>query len=147
MGATLLFAVLTIGAPALKEKPKADNDIVGEWVLESMTSGGRGRPQANASPLRYTFTADGKWTVTRGELTLGSGMRGYFTDPKKNPATIDLISDTTEQEQSPRLGIYKVEGNILTLCLGRESDRPTAFEATARPRTTLYVFKRVKAKE
>jgi len=144
---TTLILATSLAAPALKEKPKADNDIVGEWVLESMTTGGKARPNANPRPLRYVFTSDGKWSVIRGELALGDGTRGYFTDPKKNPAAIDLITDTTEQEQTPRLGIYKVEGNMLILCLGRESERPTTFEATARPRTTLYVFKRAKAKE
>lgn len=147
MHASLLALAFTITAPALKEKPKADNEIVGEWLLESMVGAGKGRPQANPMPLRYIFSADGKWSVIRGELTLGDGTRGFHTDPKKNPAMIDLIMDVTEQEPTIRPGIYKIDGNILTLCLGRENERPTAFEATARPRTTLYTFKRVKAKD
>jgi uncharacterized protein (TIGR03067 family) len=149
MHVSLLAITLVVAAPALKDKPKADNDIVGEWVMESMTSGGRVRPNANPNPTpqRYIFTADGKWSVIRGELTLGDGIRGFFTDPKKNPPTIDLIMDVTEQEPTIRAGIYKIDGNILTLCLARDTERPTAFEAKARPRTTLYTFKRAKPKD
>jgi uncharacterized protein (TIGR03067 family) len=145
MNAVLLGIALAVAAPALKEK--VEPDIVGEWVAESIQSTGRTRPPSSGE-LRYVFAADGKWTVYRGEFRIGSGSRGYNTDPKKSPATIDLISDTTEQEPSVSHGIYKIEGDRLTLCVSRgRSSRPTRFEVSEESPGALYVFKRAKKKD
>jgi len=139
-----LGLALTLGAPALKDPPKKPHNIVGEWVVESTMSAGKARP-LTGDPLKYVFTTDGKWTVYRGERKIGGDQRGYFTDTKRDPPTIDLTTDTSDQETRKTLGIFKVEGDKLTLCIGRiNGDRPKAFEATAEAPATLYVFKRVK---
>src|SRR6476619_3329799 len=116
MNAFLVAIAFAVSAPALKEKKEPD--LVGEWVVESMQSTGRIRP-ASVDEVRYVFTAEGKWIVYRGEQRIGSGSRGFNIDPSKSPATIDLVSDTTEQEPTVSHGIYKVEGDKLTLCISR----------------------------
>ena len=145
MQATLLLgAALALGAPALKDPPKKPHNIVGEWVVESAMTAGKARPQAG-DPLKYVFTADGKWIVYRGERKLTGDQRGYVTDAKKDPPTIDLTIDVADQETRKTLGIFKVEGDTLTLCIGRiNGDRPKNYEATPEAPATLYVFKRVK---
>jgi len=144
MNSTLLIVTLAVGAPALKDAPGAEASIVGEWVVESTTYAGRTRPYAG-SQLRYVFTADGKWKIFRGEDQDGENQ-GYRTDSKATPWRIDLRSDATRTDVAPLHGIYKVEGDTLTLCYGREASaaRPTAFAAPRGSDVIMYVLKQVK---
>jgi uncharacterized protein (TIGR03067 family) len=135
MTTIVLFSVLALGAPALKEPLKKDNDIVGEWVVESSVWNGRPRPYQNR-PMRMTFQADGTWVQYRG-------------DPTSNPPAITLKYDAPEQFGPEALGIYRVEGDTLTLCYGRSSSetRPTEFASPEGAQLSLMVFKRVKPKD
>jgi uncharacterized protein (TIGR03067 family) len=145
MTATLLFTAIGIGAPALKDRPK-EHDIVGEWIVDSVQTVGKARPPGKGE-MRYVFAADGKWRVYRGERLVGGEDRGFNTNPKTNPPTIDLILDTTEQEPPTQLGIYKIEGDTLKLRINRTGTRPTSFEVSSDLPGTLYIMKRVKPKD
>jgi uncharacterized protein (TIGR03067 family) len=144
MGTVLLGLAVTVGAPALKDKEKAPS-LVGEWEVESITT--NGNPSATTAGLRYTFTADGKWVIHRnGKETSPTISRGFTADPKPNPPTVDLVSNTNAANGSRLLGIFKVEGDTLTICGTRTkgADRPTKFEAPEGSGLTLYVMKRAK---
>ena len=137
-----LFTALALaaGAPGLKDAPKPAPSVVGEWVAERRTFSGTETPPAGDA-LRYVFAADGTYAVHRGPRKVYAD-RKYATDPKKNPPTIDL--DTEAVGGRVVRGIYKVDGDTLTVCWSNGSDpRPTAFESTAAKPTTLYVFKRL----
>jgi uncharacterized protein (TIGR03067 family) len=143
MNLTLLVTVFVVGAPGLKDPPKKVQSVVGVWVAESYTYAGKPRP-VGPRPIRYEFTADGKWHTFRGERKTTT-ERTYFTNPKAEPPHIDLNYDPAEQEAPIGRGIFKVEGDTLTLCFVRNNGtRPTTFESSADPPTLLYVFKRVK---
>jgi uncharacterized protein (TIGR03067 family) len=58
-------------------------------------------------------------------------------DPTKNPKQITLTLDNSKKSL---FGIYKLEGDALTICFGEK--RPTAFKA--REGATLWVLKREK---
>jgi uncharacterized protein (TIGR03067 family) len=144
----MLFAIaLSVTAPALKDKAGGNERIVGEWVVESLQSTGKFRPPPKGEQ-HYVFGPDGKLTVLRGERKVGGDDRGYVYDAKKTPATIDLIADTTDQESSVTCGIYRIEGDQLTLVLARRGNaRPASFEIGPDAPGTRYIMKRVKAKE
>jgi len=142
MNATLLVTILAVGAPALKDPPKKDVNIVGEWVVESQTSGGA--MTKSAIPQTYTFAADGTWTVARGGKAMGKINRTYTLDKTTNPASIDLKTSAAAARPS-MLGIVKVEHDVLTLCYSRGGeDRPTKFESPEDSSIILIVLRRVK---
>jgi uncharacterized protein (TIGR03067 family) len=120
--------------------------VVGEWVAERRTFAGNEQPVAGGS-LRYVFAADGRWEVYRDQKKLPGDQR-YKADPTRDPAAIDLDTGGTEPDhRRVTPGIYKVEGDTLTLCYSpasRGAERPRAFTSTADAPNVLYVFKRVK---
>jgi uncharacterized protein (TIGR03067 family) len=145
MHVTLIVAAIALGAPAPKDPPKKMPSVVGVWEMESLISAGTPRRLA-AQPMRYEFTADSKWFTYRGERK--TPERTYSTNPKADPPTIDLNYDPSEQDPPMGRGIYKVEGDTLTVCLVRNKEpRPTTFESTRETATILYVFKRVTPKD
>src|SRR5687767_543850 len=84
---TTLFLAMTLAAPALKDPPKKDVNLVGEWIVESQITNGR---QLNSTyERRYSFTNDGQWSMTTKGKAIGSG-RTFTIDTKTKPAAIDL---------------------------------------------------------
>jgi uncharacterized protein (TIGR03067 family) len=144
MTATLLGLALAVGAPHLKDTEKAPT-IVGEWEVETITT--NGRKSAVGNGLRYTFTADGKWLIHRdGKETSPTINRGFTADAKPNPATVDLTTSRPGGPENRLIGIYKVDGDTLTICGTRAkgADRPTRFEAPEGSGNTMYVLKRAR---
>ena len=140
MYATLMLA-MTLGAPALKDPPKKELNIEGEWVVESQVT--NGRQVKSTIERRYTFNKDGKWTLnTKGKII--GGERTYAIDATKKPAAIDMKYSSA----TTYTGIVKVEGDTLTLCYSRNSDdRPKAFESPENSNIILIVMKRAKPKD
>ena len=143
----LLGLALAVGAPAVKDPPKKDApSIAGEWVAVSVEAGGKGQDFPDRE-FAFTLTADGKFLIRRakgGETAEGV----YKLDPKKSPPEID-VSYPQDQGETPLLGIYKLDGDALTLCLaeGKDARRPTKFESPAGARVMVLVLERVKKKD
>jgi uncharacterized protein (TIGR03067 family) len=146
MGSTLLLA-LALGAPALKDAPKKGADLVGEWVVETSIYGGRPRALAK-NPLSYVFDADGTWTFHREGREIGN-TRAYRHDPEADPPTIVLKYEPTEQDGAEAFGIYKIDGDTLTLCYGRPGStiRPTVFASPEGSGINLVVLRRARPKD
>ena len=89
---------------------------------------------------KWTFTADKITTSSDGPLDKPSP---YKIDPSKNPKTIDFTIKAGDTEGVSR-GIYKLEGDTLTLCrtVG-DIERPKEFKTTAEA-GFLVVWKRAK---
>jgi uncharacterized protein (TIGR03067 family) len=119
-----------------KDAPKIDPAIIGQWEWVSMN----GRPAA--IPRTVTFKEDGV-TIER-DVKDGFDYPGrYAVDPKASPAHFDYVHD----DGSRFKGIYKVDGDKLTICYaqGVKKDRPTEFKAMENE-VALMVYQRVKPK-
>jgi uncharacterized protein (TIGR03067 family) len=138
----LLSLAIAMAAPASKDPPKKDPPaLVGEWAAESAVE--QGRAIALPPGTGWVFTADRKSVLTLGGAA-GSFEATYKADATKAPAEVD-VSDGPKGK--PLRGIFKVEGDTLTVCLVEgDADRPTAFESAAGSKTILITLKRVKPK-
>ena len=140
-----LTLALTVSAPAGKDPPKKEApSLAGDWAVESAVIGGkRDDPPAGTT---WAFTADGKSVLSvAGGKGAGPGPSTYTVDAKKDPAQVDIAAGP---KGMPMKGIYRVEGDTLTLCLGLDKeDRPAAFESKAGDKVILITLKRAKKKD
>jgi uncharacterized protein (TIGR03067 family) len=143
MAPSLFAAVaLAVAAPGPKEARKDPPTLVGEWAVQAAVIGGkRDDPPAGTT---WTFTADGKSVLTiSGAAGGAAGM--YTTDPKKDPARVDISAGP---KGTPMKGVYKRDGDALTLCLGLDPDaRPAGFESKAGDKVILLTLTKVKKKD
>jgi RNA polymerase sigma factor (sigma-70 family) len=117
--------------------PKDEENILGTWVLVSSEEGGQRAPEELIKEARVTFAADGKMTVKQGEK---EQEFTYQLDPAKKPKEFNGTNDKGRTV----LGIYKLDGDTLTVCFDRGGDRPTEFASPAGTTVVLEVLKREK---
>jgi clostripain len=124
-------------APGAKEEM---DKLQGEWTMTAMEQRGQ---KATVRPTKLTITGN-QWTVTS---SAGQGSTRQWTfkvDPSKEPKTIDLTTKVGKSEHVA-LGIYKLEGDTLTLCRAMATgdvERPREFKSNEEE-GMLIVWKRV----
>jgi len=142
MTAAVVFGlVLAVGAPGEKDAPKKEAPtVVGEWDSEKAVQGGMERPLPDGG-IKITFTTDGKFLFKKGANDEQTGS--YKADATKSPSEIDI---TPPNEDAPHIGIFKIDGDTLTICLADKgsTDRPTKFESPDGTKIMLITLKRVK---
>jgi uncharacterized protein (TIGR03067 family) len=137
----MIGLAVAVAAPAAKDAPKKEPpSLVGEWAAESGVQGGK--PDNPPPGTTITFTADGKAIMKEGKRERGEDAT-YKSDPKKNPSEIDLMPPSADKGPNI-LGIYKIEGDTLTMCISMEGERPKEFASPAGSRVMLITCKRVK---
>jgi len=142
--ASVLILALVVAAPAKKDSDAKEASIVGEWAGEKAVAGGQEKPVPEGG-ITFTFAADGKLTVKEGPREKPD-TGSYKLDPKKDPSEIDIIPPL-EKKDPPIAGIYKLDGDTLTLCFSKgKGGRPTKFESPEGSDTIVMTLKRVKRK-
>jgi uncharacterized protein (TIGR03067 family) len=117
--AALIVALLGIARAGDQKKTDAEK-IQGPWkVLSAKETAGF---NDNIDVAEYQGSV---WTFAKKEFTISKGKAAqklaYALDPAKRPKQIDIGKD-------PRfLGIYKLQGNKLTICYTVFNIRPTDF--------------------
>ena len=115
---------------------RARADLQGIWKWQSAALAGDPFPPAEARLMAMTFKGD--QVMPSADPT---DMATFFPDPSKSPATIDFIDRAKNVDR----GIYKIEGDVLTICMSlaqTEKPRPTAFESTRANGALLIVMKK-----
>jgi len=134
MYSLVIGLAVIVAAPAPKEAKKAPITLLGDWSVESVSALGRPQPP-DQSQKTIRFSADGATSTVDGNVA-APDVSKFTHDAKASPATIDLEKDGMKFP-----GIYKIEGDILTICLTFQGERPATF--TASGNNILYSMKRV----
>ena len=135
--ACLLVVSLLIAADKPTDAAKKDLDrFQGEWKVEKAQRGGEAAPPEK---MRVTVSGD--------SLSIDAGgardEKATITlDPAKTPATIDMKLLRGNKDVVP--GIYKLDGDTLTVCWAKEGGRPAEFASKEGTEQVLLVLKRVK---
>jgi uncharacterized protein (TIGR03067 family) len=100
-----------------------DLDLLqGTWKAVRIETGGNLVPALIAETVRYIFDVD-RVRLMEGEQPAGEGV--ICLDPEADPKAFDFTATAGPQAGTVARGIYRVEGDALTMCLGGE--RPSQF--------------------
>jgi uncharacterized protein (TIGR03067 family) len=136
----LVGLALVTAAPAPKPVPPAPAPpaLAGEWAFKSMVEDGRAE---ECSGDVLAFAADGTFVARDDTGPQGAGT--YTADATADPPEVDL--DEAGTGVTVR-GIWKVDGDTLTLCVRTDPKRgrPTAFAAPPGSDCVLVTLKRAK---
>ena len=132
--------LVPLGAQAPQALPKG---LAGVWGATSVVRDGR--PATDVVGHLLTFTEN------RFEIQAKDGKRLYAgtfrTNPQATPQTIDFAHAESEIKGQTWLGIYKLDGDTLTICdnaPNADKGRPSAFETSSGSGHVLITFTRVK---
>jgi uncharacterized protein (TIGR03067 family) len=126
-------------AKEFKDAKQELDKLQGEWTLVSSEVGGKKRPDTENALSKLTIS-ENQWVVTYRDSP-STARATIEIDPSKDPKTIDL---TFRGEKEPARGIYKLEGDTLTVCYGTVGgERPKEFKTTQET-GVLVVLKRAK---
>jgi uncharacterized protein (TIGR03067 family) len=140
-----VFALVAYPAQAADAK-KTDQELFqGVWEVVKSEQEGKESPGfvKDRSPTvaykggKYVFKAKG----------LGDEVGEFKLGPKAKPPTLDYTITEGAHKGTKQLGIYKLEGDTLTICLAEEGAkvRPSSFKTRAgAPEYAMFVMKRKK---
>jgi uncharacterized protein (TIGR03067 family) len=138
MNSLLIGLAIVVAAPAPKESPKKDaQSILGDWVPVMVVVGGM--KEDMPAGLLFTLGKDGKVTMREGKDAKPEEIN-FTLDPKHDPPHITLTEPN--MEDNTLLGIYKLDGDTLTVCLVLGKDRPTVFASPPKSGFILITLKR-----
>jgi uncharacterized protein (TIGR03067 family) len=116
--------------------------LEGTWTCAAATIDGSPLAADTAKLLKLTLTAD-RFKTQRGEQVLFDST--YTIDPTKEPKQIDMIGTEGDLKGKPALGIYKLDGDKLTLCYTMPgNERPAKFESAAKSGVYLVEWVRTR---
>ena len=118
-------------------------ELTGTWDQVSVVSDGKKVPDDKP---KLSFDSNGKATLLVGKLDERLGTTDI--DPMATPMTIDVIWRTADRVGEKALGIYKVEGDRLTICFAAiGKDRPKEFLSEPGSGNELVTYERAKVTE
>jgi uncharacterized protein (TIGR03067 family) len=137
----VMVAGLLVGVygPTRGAEKKGATALEGTWVVISITEGGK--EDAGFKNVELAF----KGNTIANKSKRGDRKLTFKIDPKKK--TIDLVRVGGPGKEQPAKGIYRLKGDVLTVCHSRPGeDRPKDFTAEKGSGNALIVLKSDKSK-
>ena len=146
---TIVLACLALMLAAQSPEPSAEvkaEQAKHQGVWRAVSFRRDGKETAEAVVRTITREVDGDRVVWRRDGKSFSGST-VVLDPRADPRTIDVHADGGPGRDKVVRGLYKLEGDRLTLCTADpDQPRPTTFRADPGDHWTLMVFDREKPK-
>jgi uncharacterized protein (TIGR03067 family) len=127
-----------------------DSKITSEEIRSMASTWKYERQVVEGSEVPLTEMASQSIVIAKNTLTRNVAAGGqtmaikslFAVDPTVNPKQMDEDVQIGTKT-SRRVGIYKIEGDVLTLCYDNEGNkRPTTFESPAKSSFVLSVLRR-----
>jgi len=135
-----VVVVFLLGADAPSDAAKKDlAALQGEWKVEKAVRGGMAAPADVVEKLKLKFEGV---KVVVDEGTARDEQAEVTLDPSKKPAAVDIVPTRPGKEIVK--GIYKLDGDSLTMCWAKSGERPSEFASKEGTEVVLFVLKRVK---
>lgn len=135
------FVVGTFGTARAADEKDA-KVIQGLWAYESLEWNGKKIPTEQIKESTVTIEGN-KFTVRRGNEVTQSGTIKF--DSIKSQKTFDATVTGGEGKGSVMLGLYKIDGDTITVCMNYSGkERPTAYKTAEQSESVLVTAKRVK---
>lgn len=143
VGGTGAFAYHFLATEGDKKTDK--ENILGEWKVDSAKVKGaepQGEEGENIKNVTVEFTAEKVIVKIKG----GDKESSYTLDPTAKPKAIDIVHTRPDGSEEKVKGIYKLDGDTLTICASHRGgeERPTEFESKEGSNLLLLFLKRVK---
>jgi uncharacterized protein (TIGR03067 family) len=133
--------LLILPAAAVAGDPSDKDLLQGPWRVTAAVIAGK---KVSAEELMELQKDP---MVFRGDKLVGRYESTFKLDPSKNPKEIDVTPSTKPgTEKMIFRGIYRLEGDELTLCLSSvpNGDRPASFTLKPGDKAGVIVLKRMK---
>jgi uncharacterized protein (TIGR03067 family) len=125
------------GSPPLERERERHQ---GTWLVTSFVSDGIEASPEIAGSIRRVVKDNHVVWKRDGKSFAGTTME---VDPAREPKTIDVIPDGGKSRGKRVLGIYKFDGDTLTICMaGVDQERPKEFKAGKGSGRSLMTLKR-----
>ena len=138
------WMVLILGlVPGLGDDPDLQAELArhqGTWEVVSFLREGNEAPKEIAAAITRVVEGDHVVWYRDGKPFAGTTV---VLDPSRTPKAIDVIPDGGPQRGKAVLGIYRLDGDELTICMAApDAPRPKTFSADKGTGQTLMTFRR-----
>lgn len=117
----------------------------GTWAVVAFEHDGQETPEETLGEIERVVMGNRAVWRRNGETFSETTIE---IDPAKEPKAIDVIPDGGPFKGRRTPGIYKLDGDRLTICMGQpDGERPEAFAAGKGSRRTLMVLERSRPEE
>ncbi len=139
----LVLVVLWAGTGSADDDGRGRGELErhqGTWRTSTSIYDGKPAPDELVRPITRTVEKDHVVWKKDGKSFAGTRIE---LDPSRDPRTIDVIPDGGKDRGTRVLGIYKLEGDRLTICMASPGKpRPAEFKAEPGSGCTLRTFTR-----